>query len=96
MMPCAAHSLGIHEDVGARSSEMNSTRDRNPSGRASLSGRTSRNSNTTPAAARIAMTLRMSRVLRAGKMFTSTSVTALPIAAGMKRNGSIAATVTSG
>ncbi len=96
MIPCAAHSLGIHDDVGARSSAMNSTSERNPSGRASLSGRTSRNSSTTPAAARIAMTLRMSRVLRAGKMFTNRSVTALPSAAGMNRNGNIDATATSG
>jgi len=96
MIPCATHSLGIHDDVGVRSSEMNSTRERNPSGRASLSGRTSLNISTTPAAARTAITLRMSRVLRAGKMFTSRRVTALPIAAGMKRNGIIAASAING
>ena len=40
-----------------------------------------------PAAAATATTLRMSRVRRAGKTFTSTSVMALPITAGITRNG---------
>ena len=46
-----------------------------------------RNSSTMPPAASTAMTLRMSRVRRAGNMFTSSSVIALPITAGMMRNG---------
>ncbi len=96
MIPCATHSLGIQEDVGVRSTEMNSTSERNPSGRASLSGRTRRNNSTTPAAASTAMTLRMSRVRRAGKMLTRMSVTELPIAPGMKRKGSTAAIATNG
>ena len=96
MIPCAAHSLGSHGDVGPRSSEMNSTSERNPSGRASLSGRIKRKISTTPAAARTAITLRMSRVRRAGKMLTRRSVIALPMADGMKRKGTTAAMATNG
>ena len=66
---------------------MKSTSDRNPSGRASRSGRTRRNSSTMPPAASTAITLRMSRVRRAGKTFTSSSVIALPITVGTMRNG---------
>ena len=40
-----------------------------------------------PPAASTEITLRMSRVRRAGKRFTSSSVTALPITVGMMRNG---------
>jgi hypothetical protein len=46
-----------------------------------------RKSSTMPPAASTAMTLRMSRVRLAGKMFTSSSVTALPITAGTMRKG---------
>ncbi len=96
MIPWAAHSLGIHDEVGVRNSEMNSTSERNPSGRANLSGLTRRKTSTTPAAARTAITLRMSRVRRAGKMLTNRSVTAVPIAAGMIRKGATAAIATNG
>ena len=57
-----------------RSTATKSTSDLNFSGLASCSGRTSRKSRTMPAAAGTATTLRMSRVRRAGKTFTSTSV----------------------
>ena len=73
------HSDGRSGDVGVRSTATKSTSDLNFSGLASCSGRTSRNSSTMPAAAATATTLRMSRVRRAGKTFTSTSVIALPI-----------------
>ena len=81
---------------GVRRTVTKSTSERNPSGRASRSGRTRRNSRTMPPAASTAMTLRMSRVRRAGKTFTSTSVIALPITAGMMRNGTKTAIAMSG
>ena len=46
-----------------------------------------------PPAVSTAMTLRMSRVRRAGKMFTRSSVVALPSTDGMTRNGTIVKTM---
>jgi hypothetical protein len=89
MIACCAHSLGMNGDVGVRKTAMNSTSDRKPSGRANCSGRTRRNRITTPPAASTAITLRMSRVRRAGNTFTSSSVSAAPITLGMRRNGII-------
>ena len=80
-------SLGSHGDVGPLSRAMNSTSERKPSGLASCSGLMSRNSRTTPPAARTAITLRMSFVRRAGNRLTSNSVIAEPITVGSRRNG---------
>jgi hypothetical protein len=55
-----------------------------------------RNSRTSPPAARTAITLRMSRVRRAGNTRTSRSVTALPTTAGISRKGMKVAIATSG
>jgi hypothetical protein len=75
---------------------MKSTSERKPSGRANRSGRTTRNRTTIPAAVRTAITLRMSRVLRAGKTVTRISVIALPITVGMKSIGRKSAPAISG
>ena len=69
--------------AGSRSPRATGT----PRGAPAAPGRTSRNSSTMPPAASTAITLRMSRVRRAGKTFTSSSVIADPITAGMTRNG---------
>ena len=87
IVACCAHSLGSRGDVGVRSTVTKSTSDRNPSGRASRSGRTSRKSSTMPPAVSTEMTLRMSRVRRAGNTFTRISVSELPMTAGITRNG---------
>ncbi|OGU09070.1 MAG: hypothetical protein A2W29_03000 [Gemmatimonadetes bacterium RBG_16_66_8] len=92
MITSVAHSLGRSGEVGVRRTVMKSSRLLNPSGRASCSGRISRNSKTTPPAAPIATTDNKSRVRRAGNTFTSTSVTALPVTAGITRIGMSAAT----
>src|SRR6266550_4604019 len=76
MTACDAHSLGRNGDVGPRRRMRKSSRLRNPSGRASCSGRMTRKRRITPPAAPNAMIDNRSRVRRAGKMFTSTSVTA--------------------
>ncbi len=86
-----AHSLGRYGDVGVWSSVMKSSRLRNPSGRASRSGRMIRNSSTTPPAAPIAITERRSRVRRAGKTFTRIRVMLLPTTAGSANRGTTTA-----
>src|ERR1044071_6913949 len=78
MTACDAHSLGKNGDVGPRSRMTKSSRLRNPSGRASCSGRISRKSKITPPAAPSAMMDKRSRVRRAGKTFTRINVTAEP------------------
>ena len=55
MMASAAHSLGSHTESGVRSAAMKSTRLVKPSGLTICSGRSRRNSTTTPAAAKSAM-----------------------------------------
>ena len=82
MMAWVAHSLGRNGDVGVRSTAMNSSRLANPSGWESSSGRINRNSMMSPPAAPSATMESRSRVRRAGKMFTSSSVTADPATAG--------------
>ena len=84
-----AHSLGRNGDVGVRSTVRKSSRLRKPSGRASCSGRISRNRRITPPAAPMAMIESRSRVRRAGNTFTRTSVVAEPTTAGKVNNGTI-------
>jgi hypothetical protein len=87
----AAHSLGRKGLVGPCSSEKYSSRFRNPSGRASCSGRMSRSNRTTPPTAPTATRVSRSRVVRAGKRFTGTRVRMGPRTAGGTREGSRAA-----
>ena len=92
----AVHSLGSSGCAGARSTMMNSTRFWNPSGRASCSGWAKRRNSTTPPSTTMPRRLSTSRARRAGKMFTSASVTIVPMTAGSTRNGTSAASATSG
>ena len=92
MIACVAHSLGRKGDVGVRRTVMKSSRLRKPSGRARRSGRIRRNNRTTPPAAPSAMMESRSRVRRAGKMFTRTSVIAVPTTAGRSSSGNIVST----
>ena len=92
MVAFVAHSLGRSGEVGVRSTAMKSSRLRNPSGETSRSGRISRNSRITTPAAPSATIESRSRVRRAGKMFTSTSVSAEPATAGSTSIGKIVST----
>ena len=93
MMAWVTHSLGRNGEVGVRSTAMKSSRLRNPSGDASRSGRISRSKRIRPPAAPSATIESRSRVRRAGKMFTSTRVSAEPATAGSTSSGRRLSTV---
>ena len=75
---------GVTGDCSVAKKSVMSGRD---STRSSCSGWIIRSSSTRLPANSSPMSIRMSRARRAGKMFTSSSVTAVPIAIGMITNG---------